>query len=102
MTDTRGDQQASAFRERVKNIIKNHTGYPQSSVKFDGSRGDGSHTAKSDTDLNFTIQGNPSRDEVYEKLTKQFKAQGYNTQIKGGGRILTVSKEGFKADLAMK
>ena len=102
MTDIRGDKEASAFRDKVKSTIKNHTGYPEASVKFEGSRRDGSHTTRSDTDLDFTIQGNPKREKVYEELAKQFKAENYNTELKGEDRVLTVRKKGFKADLVLK
>ena len=96
------EEKYSEIRERVTNVLRNSTGLPVQKVKYAGSRMKGTYRESSDLDLQFSVQGDPSKDYVYPKVVDTIKSTlGHLVDVGTSGNVVKVWGTGFSIDLVL-
>lgn len=97
------DQQYASYWRSIGGFLKNNTGLPVSGVARTGSRRRGDYDDESDSDIIFSIAGNPEKGQVYPDLVEKLK-NGMNIQAKIGSsyNVIKIQKDDLKIDLVLR
>ncbi len=96
------EQRYSAFYTSLKNFLYKNSGLPVRGVARWGSRTTGNHRDRSDLDVIFWIQANPSKESVYPGLVDKLKlVLKVNADIGRSYNVINIWKPGISCDLVL-
>ena len=96
------EEKYSEIKKRLANVLRNSTGLPVQKVKYAGSRQKGNYKESSDLDLQFSVQGDPQKDNVYPKVVDAIKSTlDHLVSVGTSGNVVKVWGTGFSIDLVL-
>ncbi len=97
------EQSYASFWRSLANFLRNSSGFKVSGVARQGSRNIGTHRDRSDLDVIFAIQDNPSKRDVYSPLVERIKkTMDIHADIGDDYNVIKIWKNQVSCDLVLR